>query len=95
VEACARRSKPRWLSEFLLRLIQASLGATRHQNTRTPSRSIFAVASPMPLVPPMITARFAWYRCMRTLLATARGALRQDTISIDIIWPTSASQVIL
>ena len=42
--------------------------------TRTrapPSRSIFAVASPMPLVPPMITAFFASYRSMRTLLATS------------------------
>ncbi|CAE6833537.1 hypothetical protein LMG22931_06917 [Paraburkholderia nemoris] len=39
--------------------LTASTNITR---TRAPpSRSIFAVASPMPLVPPMITARFSPY----------------------------------
>ena len=40
--------------------------------TRTrapPSRSIFAVASPMPLVPPIITTFLPWYRSMCILLA--------------------------
>ena len=39
--------------------------------TRTrapPSMSSFAVASPMPLVPPIITTFLPWYRSMRILL---------------------------
>ena len=34
-----------------------------------PSRSIFAVASPMPLVPPIITTFLSWYRSICILLA--------------------------
>ena len=41
--------------------------------TRTrvpPSRSILAVASPMPLVPPIITTFLSWYRSLCILLAS-------------------------
>jgi hypothetical protein len=56
-------------------LMPLAVLATFHRPvTRTrarSSRSIFAVASPMPLVPPMITARFALHRSMLNLLATS------------------------
>jgi hypothetical protein len=76
---------------LFLRRFHTSLRATRHQNACPPSRSIFAVASPIPLVPPMITARFSPYRSMRSFL-------RQDClISFElrfskvrkIVWTTT------
>src|SRR5271165_4664003 len=54
--------------------------------TRTrapPSRSILAVASPMPLVPPIITTRFASYRPMRILLATLGLLCQFPTVWYD------------
>jgi hypothetical protein len=47
------------LANLVLGRIQAGLRETGYQYARPPSMSIFAVASPMPLVPPIITTFLA------------------------------------
>ena len=66
-DGCIRAQK--YGSELFLR---KSRPACERPVTRTPhprSRSIFAVASPVPLVPPMIIPFLPWHRSMCILLA--------------------------
>src|SRR5271168_4367165 len=62
-----RASLETTMAFFPISFCADSRPAAERPVTRTrarPSRSIFAVASPMPLVPPIITTFLPWYRSM-------------------------------